>query len=38
MCELLGNVYYNQLRVVAGVLYDYITKDIKEEIVAIENQ
>lgn len=38
MCELLGNVYYNQLCVIAGVLYDCITEELKEEIVAVENQ
>ena len=38
MCELLGNIYYDQLPAITGALYDYITKGIKEEILAIENR
>jgi hypothetical protein len=37
MCELLGNVYYQELSTIAGKLYDYITKELAEQIEQVEN-
>ena len=37
MCDLLGNIYYNNLNSIAGKLYDYITKELEEEIEEVEN-
>ena len=37
MSDLLGNIYYNDLSSIAGKLYDYITKELQEEIEEVEN-